>query len=414
LNTGTGIGRLGRVAWLFGQVAGRRPRRAGARPQGLGGWLRDPRNTVLIVLAAVLLIGGGRKWLRARRARAALGRLEDPRVTPDVVEAAAEHGREALIELFRLLGTADDHRVRDAAGRALAVLWKRDELIPEEEKALVRRAFAVTWRARRRYPRELRGPIPVDVLYGVPFLIPEGSGVEPQNLEWSHRVMGTNRAGLETFSPWRAGPGSGRFLLEPADFTTSGPHRLVLQTKVRTKGLTSAWDFELPHVAFAFELDPNLAVEALLTLPDDARAGAIASAVRLEAAQQSADDPRYLAMNDQLVLRDPPRIAIRTPLPCDLAHAVYLEFEGIPGRFSAGRVVLSGQGENPDQPAGQSVFPLAPIEGLSSSAIDKPGERQIRVILEADPHLGWTEPEVRSIWPGTITTEWVEARINRR
>jgi hypothetical protein len=38
----------------------------------------------------------------------------------------------------------------------------------------------------------------------------------------------------------------------------------------------------------------------------------------------------------------------------------------------------------------------------------------MRVILTADPELGWTDPEVRSLWPGTIETRWVEVEIVRR
>ena len=59
---------------------------------------------------------------------------------------------------------------RDAAGRAIAALWAQDQLIAEEEQALVRRGYAANWSARRRYPRAIRSEIPITVTYGLPFL----------------------------------------------------------------------------------------------------------------------------------------------------------------------------------------------------------------------------------------------------
>ncbi len=194
----------------------------------------------------------------------------------------AEHGRAGLIELFRLLGTAEKPKVRDAAGRALAILWAKDELIVEEEKALVRRGFAVTWRARRRYPRGLKSPIPIEAAYGVPFLVEGGPGVGPSSLVWSHKILGAERAGLEEATPWREGPVVARFEVDPSDFPTLGPHRLALASKVRVVGLTDSWEIELPHIPFSFEFDPILTVEALLAIPDDTRAAAIERSIRLE------------------------------------------------------------------------------------------------------------------------------------
>jgi hypothetical protein len=36
------------------------------------------------------------------------------------------------------------------------------------------------------------------------------------------------------------------------------------------------------------------------------------------------------------------------------------------------------------------------------------------VVLTADPDLGWTDPDVRSVWPGTLVTDWTTVRIIRR
>ncbi len=383
-------------------------------PRGWTSYLGDPRSAVLFFLASALVIGGGRKLLQGARARRVVEALAGPDPSPEQVEEAAEHRRAGLIDLFRLLGTATRAEVRDAAGRTLAALWARDELIAEEEKALVRRGFAVEWRARRRYPRGLAAPIPIRVDYGVPFLVDGGPGVGPTHLEWSHRILGAERAGLEAFSPWRAGPGSSEFAIDPADFPTNGPHRLALHARARTVGLTESWEIDLPHLPFSFEFDPILAVDALLTLADDSRGQAIARAIRLEPAESPADGPNFLPLTPDLVLRDPPALAVVLPLPCDLAHTLAIEFEGMTGRFPAGVVVVAGQGADPTAVPSTLRFPLGAISGLPADAIDRPGARRARAVLTADPDLGWADPDVRSLWPGTLTTEWTEVRVNRR
>ena len=424
-------------------VPTRPARRAGRPATGWSAWLGDPRSAVLFFLTSALIFGGGRKLLQAARARRAIAALGEPEPGVVEIEAAADHGRAGLIDLFRLLGTAEKPEVRDAAGRALSRLWAGDELIVEEEKALVRRGFAVTWRARRRYPRGLRVPFPVEASYGVPFLERDGPGVSPTSLEWSHRILGAERARLEQPSPWKAGTGSATFEVDPGDFPANGPYRVALAAKVRVVGLTDAWELELPHIPFSFEFDPILGVDALLTSPDDARADVFARSLRLEAARPSddrepeppevptmhdpdldaavgppekskpADDqPRFLELSSDLVLRDPPDLVATTPLPCDLAHTMAVEFEGVPGLFRAGSVVISDRGSSSDR--GTQGFPIGPILELPPGAIDRPGDRRMRVVLTADPDLGWADPDVRSIWPGELMTEWATVRVIRK
>jgi hypothetical protein len=390
----------------------------GARPGRwrTAAWLADPRTAVLAFLASALLFGGGRKVLQGIRARRAVAALVEPDPSTEEVEAAAEHGRAGLIELFRLLGTAEKPEVRDAAGRALATLWAGDDLIAEEEKALVRRGFVVSWKARRRYPRGIRVPIPIEASFGVPFLVEGGPGVGPSNLAWSHRVLGTERAGLEAPTPWREGPGRASFEVEPSDFPTLGPHRLALAARVRSQGLTDSWEIELPQMPFSFEFDPILTVEALLTSADDARGAAFGHSIRLEppGGIEPGSGTRYLDLNAELVLRDPPDLVVDTPLPCDLAHRLSVEIEGVPGLFPAGSVVVSGQGQEDSGRFEARRFPLKTIAGLPSDAIDRPGERRIRAVLTADPDLGWADPDVRSLWPGTLATDWAAVRVIRR
>jgi hypothetical protein len=329
-------------------------------------------------------------------------------VAPETIRAAAAHGRAALFELFRILGSAETEAQRSAAGQALAAIWSHDDLIPEEEKALVRRGYAVTWRARRRYPRALQAPIPISVAYGVPFLAATGDGIAPERLEWSHRVVGARRADLEHYAPWTAANGRAQFTLIPGDFESNGPHHLALEARVRTAGLTDAWELDLPHMRFSFEFDSRLAVEAILALPDDARAEVMARAVRLE--REESEAAVLVNLNDGFALRNPPVLTVLGALPCDLAHTLEVELEDMPGRLAAGAVVVLGQGTNPRA----LRFPLDLAQSLAPAAIERPGTRRLRAILTADPHRGWAEPDVRSLWPGVVTTEWVEAEVVRR
>ena len=396
-------------------ATGRVVRRSAARPaaKGWDRWVSEPRNAVWLVLGAVCLVGGGRRLLQVWRARGAVAKLEGNSVAPDDIAAVVVHGRAGLMDLFRLLGAADTETQRQAAGHALSVLWARDELIAEEEKGLVLRGFHLDVKARKRYPRALRAEIPVTLHYGVPFLQAEGGGVAPARLEWSHRVVGARRASLESFSPWTPGPIHTTFSMIPSDFETDGPHSLVTQVRVRTAGLTDAWELALPHARFSFEFDPILRVEALLALPDLERAEVFGRQVRLVASRDAEAVPGFLPISASLALRDPPEIELELPLPNDLAHAVEVELEGVAGRFPAGAVLQTSRGV-PGQGAGPIHRPIGPIEGLPAGAVERPGRRRLRAILTADPHRGWAEPDVRSLWPGTIETGWVEVEVVRR
>ena len=122
------------------------------RPPGGAGSVNPRRRSGLPWLRP-LLIGGGRKlsaWWRARKAVCASAK---PTSLPAEIEAVAEHGRAGVYELLRIFSSSPTEALRLAAGRALARLWLLDQLVPEEEKAIVRRGYSVTWSARRRYPR---------------------------------------------------------------------------------------------------------------------------------------------------------------------------------------------------------------------------------------------------------------------
>jgi hypothetical protein len=429
------------AALAAGQVP--RPGRSIPAAPGLSArWWEDPRGAVLIVLGLIVVLGGGSKVLQAMRARTAVRRVQqDSETSPGgtlddrAVADLARHGRAGLTELFRLLTEGPTEKARRTAGLALAVLWKRDELITEEEKAVVNRGFDVHWKARRRYPRAIRSEIPIVVTYGIPFLGKSVEGIEaheaigPGDLEWSHRVVGARRASLEVFSPWTRGAPSidagivkfhgaqAAFTIVPGDFETNGPHRLVLQVRVRPVGLTAAWELELPHVRFQFEFDPILEVNALLALPDTSRADAFRRSVRfVQGAEDAKGDGRLEGLDAPLCLRRPTDIEVELPLPCDLAHAVEVEFEGIEGWFHAGFVDVSmaTTGELAGRPgAGGVSCPLGPVRGLPAGAIDRPGRWTMRARLVPDPDRGWGDPDVRSIWPGVIETDPVEVEIVR-
>jgi hypothetical protein len=381
-------------------------------------WLSEPKSAVWMVLAAAVVFGGGRKLAQSYAARKAVARLEDDDVTDAEIEAVAEHGRSGVGELLRIFSTAATDARRSTAGRSLARLWMLDQLVAEEEQAIVRRGYTVNWSARRRYPRNLAAEIPIVVTYGIPFLSDDGRRVGPSNLEWSHRILGARRAVLEEFSDWTPGEGRVAFSIFPGDFDSNGPHRLVLSARVRTAGLTDTWAIDLPQVPFQFEFDPLMRLDSILTLPDATRDEVVKGAIQLERGQSDESAPgRYLSLGEEFTIRNPPRLAIGTPLPADLAHAIYLELDGVPGRLSCGKVILSGQGgrlSGGDGPGEIRRFDLGPIAPLPRQTLERPGVRRARLAMECGVELGWADPDIRSLWPGRAETNWVDVEIVRR
>ena len=103
-----------------GLAPGSRKGRSRSRRNALAesrNWLSEPRTTVLVVLGAVVLLGGGRKLLQAWKARKAVARLSEPDITPREIESVAQFGRSGLPELFRTFGEPPSSSLRDAAGR---------------------------------------------------------------------------------------------------------------------------------------------------------------------------------------------------------------------------------------------------------------------------------------------------------
>ena len=288
------------------------------------------------------------------RARRALRRLEGDQPATEAIADAANHGRIAVVELFRLLTSGKTEAVRLEAGRSLARLWLADELIPEEEKALVTRGFEVRWIARRTYPRGLARSIPIAAEFEVPAL----RDVAPRRRARAHRMAveeSSARVGRRSKSSARRRPGAGRltFEVEPGDYAENAPQNLALHARAKTVGLTSIWEHDLPKAPFTFQFDRNLEPSSLLAPMDEARGEAMARAVALEV---DADDPevaKFTPIGRQLAMRGRPVLRVAA-LPCDLAHAVRLEIEGELASLLAGGIIALR-----DQPSALEVLPIA-------------------------------------------------------
>jgi hypothetical protein len=97
-----------------------------------------------------------------------------------------------------------------------------------------------------------------------------------------------------------------------------------------------------------------------------------------------------------------------------MAHVLEIEFEGIPGHFAAGEVFLTGQGTGRDLEKSTQRFDLGPIAPVRGDFLDRPGSRRMRARLTADADRGWAHPDIRSLWPGTVETNWIDVEIVRR
>lgn len=380
----------------------------------------DPRRWLFLAVVGFLVIGGGRKWLHGRKGRSLADRLAAGTATIDEIRDANTYGRIVVHDLFRVLaeGQTQEHRI--AATEALVKLWRADELIPEEEKAIVSRSFSVDWRIRRKYPKGLKGPIEIRARFDLPKLNDDELNLWLwQHLRWSYRVTGTRRASDDTWQSDKDRRGLLRLVIMAEDFPDDGPHRIVLQTKAETQDLTDQWSVELPAQSISFETDEKLSIGALAGMPDSSRAESMLHAVK----PQPYDNPypSFSVVDDRFAIRNPPVFAIGSRLPADLAHQAILELDGIAGRWSIGEWVVAGRSTSPvseretvDQ---ASVFRLWPetLDRLGDAAtLERGGNYRARVVLEPRPERGWSDPDIRSVWPEPITTGWFEVEIVRR
>ena len=256
-------------------------------------------------------------------------------------------------------------------------------------------------------------PIPIEASYGVPFLVEGGPGVSAVEPGMVAPGPGgrAGRPGGALPLGGRAGPGPVRG--RPRRLPDPGPHRLALAARVRVVGLTDAWELELPHIPFSFEFDPILAVEALLTRRRRPRAEAFARSIRLDAPPEPTTRPRLPRPRRRPGPPRPARPGRRHPPALRPGPRAWPSSSRASPAGSAPARWSSAARTRARAPATRR-FPIGPILGLPPGAIDRPGERRIRAVLTADPDLGWADPDVRSLWPGTLTTDWATVRVIRK
>ena len=281
--------------------------------------------------------------------------------------------------------------------------------------------FAVTWRARRRYPRgaprrdpdrrDDRGPVPS---------MTSATSVR-SDLEWSHRIVGARRAALEEFSPWKAGPGRVAFAIIPDDFPTNGPHRLVLQSRVRTGGLSELLGDRAAARPVPVRVRPDPPARRD---PDPLRrgpgrgdgAGHPAGAGRASMSDEPAGSP---AAGRRVGPAESAAPGGDDALPCDLAHAVAIEFDGTPGRFPAGSLDRERPGPAAARSGSRATIDAAVRRRTRSPPLPARRDRSSGRPARAGAPRGRSPARLgRSRYPlglaGAIETNWVEAEIIRR
>ena len=164
-----------------------------------------------------------------------------------------------------------------------------------------------------------------------------------------------------------------------------------------------------------FEFDPLLKVDALLASMDDSRGEMIQNGIRLVHVErpEGVGENSKISLGNDFAILNAPVLEIVQPLPCDLSHKLELEFEGIEGRFPAGDVIVTTLAAG-DESRSATVIPITSAIDISAEQIGRPGSRKVRAWLTPDSDLGWTNPDVRSIWPGVVVTGWVGVEVLRR
>lgn len=378
--------------------------------------MSDPRRWVFIAVTAFLVLGGARKWLAGNRGRKMADRIANGQANLAEISNSAVHGRSVLPDLLSLLQDEAPADRKNAALEALIKLWRADELIAEEEKAILSRAIQVSWKQRRKYPRDFSGQFQITALFRLPLLADKSCNEWLRNhLRFETRVTGTRRATDEQWKPLPADSSQLTMEIESRDFPEDSIHRLMLFIRVKTEGLTSDWSLDLPGQATSFEWDHHLKSMALKAESDEKEAMIMQEALAWELIAD-ADEMQLqnVAISPGFAIHHPPVAMLAIPLPRDIAHEAMLEIEEVSSNIRLKKWVIASRGSVSTAEKQFKQIPLEMMGLIDDSAISRAGKYRARLLLNPKPELGWADPEIRSVWPGRLTSPWVEIEIVRR
>ena len=92
-----------------------------------------------------------------------------------------------------------------------------------------------------------------------------------------------------------------------------------------------------------------------------------------------------------------------------------LEIENVAGRWSAGEWIESAQTMIVSEGVLPKIWPEKAFRVLGvESGLTRGGQYRMRVVLEPNPERGWSDPMIRSVWPDSIVSEWVNVDVVRK
>lgn len=381
--------------------------------------MADPRRWMFIAIVAFLVIGGGRKWLKSVHGRRISDKIADGTASPEEIRSSFQFGRIVVADLLQVLTEGKTPEIRNSAFESLVQLWKADELISEEEKAIVTRSVQIEWHQRRKYPRALTGSFQISARLGFPDTADQTVNQWLQShLQFSRRLTGSRRAAYEV---WQAVPHHSADVqaeLHAGDFPEDQVHRIALFVKVKTDDLTSSWELELPAFPTSFEWDRHLNLNALAGPAIDSEMATIQNAFnwRTNQISNSQENPRIVPISDSFAIRNPPDLYVELPMPRDLSHQAFIEIKGCESLIPAGSWIMATR--NKIDPSANSEikcqnWSIAPDSIVADDKIGHGGKFELRVVLEPSPERGWSDPEIRSVYPNQIKTAWTEIEIVR-
>lgn len=396
-------------------------RRPGQRlEKSLSSPLADPRRWMFISVVAFLMFGGGRKWLKSIQGRRLADKIAQGNANAAEILGSYRFGRVVVQDLFEVLSGGSSDEIRYSAFESLVRLWQADELVAEEEKAIVARSFQIKWNHRRKYPLGLDGTFDISATYGLFEL--KDSGLRKwlsDHSQWSHRIQGTRRA---IDDQWNQNLGDPPFVLteiNSRDFPENTVHRIALFVRFKTFNQSSNWEIELPGQPTSFEWDVNLDSNALLAPLIESELDLFKDAFLWQVASlpgPGQETVRFVQISPGFAIHNPPETVIRSPLPRDLSHAVFIELQGVPDLILAGEWLIACRKSSDNSiQSGRvgSTFHVTPSCYIDDHLIGHAGKSQMRLVLKPIAHRGWANPEIRSVLNSSISFPWVEIEIVR-